>query len=612
MTRIFKNTILLILVGASSLQAQISPGDLTTSHADLEGMFKCTQCHTIGDKVSDAKCLDCHTEIQSLMDKNAGFHSSREVKGKECASCHSEHHGRKFDMVRFDQDNFDHDLTGYELTGEHGKIDCRQCHIPDFIEDRDLKKRKDTFLGLDQDCVSCHEDVHQNTLASNDCASCHSTTAFVPAEYFDHDDTEYPLKGKHVDVDCIECHQKETRNGKEFQRFADVEFTNCNSCHDDVHENNLGTNCKQCHSEESFTSLRRIKRFNHNTTNFPLRGAHKKIDCAECHDLNATLDAIFQDKMGVANNDCVSCHEDVHDNKFGTNCMECHNEDSWTMSDSDTEEFDHDRTDFKLVGKHQVVDCRECHIESLTTPLEHNQCAACHTDYHEGEFAVNNVSPDCVECHTEDGFEGSLYTLEQHNESNFPLTGAHIATPCFACHLNEEAEKWTFRNIGERCVDCHDDVHEGYIAEEFYLNQDCEQCHVTDNWVDNLFDHNRTEFELLGKHAEITCMECHAVDEATGEHLYSGFVDTPNECAACHDDEHDSQFIENGITDCAKCHGHDNWDIADFNHDNTAFKLEGAHLNVDCEGCHKPMNASDGRVIIQYKFKNFECIVCHN
>ena len=95
-------------LAASGLQAQLSPGKLTTAHADLEGMFKCTQCHVLGNKLDDNKCLGCHEEIQSLIDLDRGYHSSEEVRTRECAACHSEHHGRNFDMMRFDQENFDH------------------------------------------------------------------------------------------------------------------------------------------------------------------------------------------------------------------------------------------------------------------------------------------------------------------------------------------------------------------------------------------------------------------------------------------------------------------------------------------------------------------------
>jgi len=602
------NIILISILFLTNVKGQISPGDLTSAHAELEGIRNCTQCHDLGHKVTNTKCLACHEEIQDLTDQNRGFHASIEVKDKDCVECHSEHHGRKFDMSRFDEDNFDHNLTSYELTGEHLKIDCRECHIPEFIADADIKKRDGTFLGLEHDCISCHEDVHLNTLSTQDCASCHDTEAFAPAPYFDHDDTEYPLTGKHIDVECIECHQKETRKGKEFQVFTGLEFANCISCHDDVHENNLGTNCKQCHSTESFTSLRRIRRFDHNTTNFPLKGAHNQTDCFECHSQNESLVDVFQDRMGIKTNDCIECHEDVHDNKFGQNCAECHNEKAWV--DVSMDFFDHDNTDYPLEGLHKDVDCKECHTTSLTDPLAHSQCVDCHEDYHEGQFTVaaTGFTPDCAECHTVDGFEGSLFTIENHQETSFPLEGAHIATPCFACHLPDD--KWEFRNIGERCVDCHEDVHEGYIAAEFYPNQECTTCHTSDNWTDNLFDHGVTEFALEGAHAEVACMECHTADVANGENQWAGFVDTPMECASCHENVHDTQFEVEGVTDCARCHGVNNWEMDDFNHDNTAFPLEGKHVEVACDQCHKPIEAN-GEIITQYKFKSFECVVCH-
>jgi hypothetical protein len=245
--------------------------------------------------------------------------------------------------------------------------------------------------------------------------------------------------------------------------------------------------------------------------------------------------------------------------------------------------------------------------------LEHNTCAACHDDYHEGEFAINHVSPDCVECHTEDGFEGSLYTIEQHNESKFPLEGAHLATPCFACHISEDDDRWTFRNIGETCVDCHDDIHDGYLTTEYYPEQDCQKCHIADNWVENTFDHNLTEFELQGVHAETKCMDCHGVIEWTSLPVdIVGFTGLTNDCALCHENVHDDQFEENGVTDCARCHGFQSWGMEDFNHDNTAFPLDGAHAEVACEACHKPMESADGTMITQYKFERFECIDCHN
>ncbi len=94
-----------ILVGftffLTPLYAQISPGDLTTSHAKYEGISNCTKCHVLGKQVQASKCLDCHTEIKKLIDAGRGFHAGSDVKGKDCWDCHSEHHGRTFRIVNF-------------------------------------------------------------------------------------------------------------------------------------------------------------------------------------------------------------------------------------------------------------------------------------------------------------------------------------------------------------------------------------------------------------------------------------------------------------------------------------------------------------------------------
>ncbi len=84
---------------------QISPGPLSQPHSQLEGISKCTSCHDLGDKVSNTKCLDCHKPLKARVVQNKGFHASREVKGKDCITCHSEHHGLKFESIRFDEKN---------------------------------------------------------------------------------------------------------------------------------------------------------------------------------------------------------------------------------------------------------------------------------------------------------------------------------------------------------------------------------------------------------------------------------------------------------------------------------------------------------------------------
>lgn len=589
---------------------QISPGDLTKSHMDLEGMSNCTLCHDLGEKVSNTKCLDCHKEVKSLINKRKGFHASSDVINQDCFKCHSDHHGRKFDMIRFDEENFDHDLTGYVLEGKHETIDCNKCHKPDYIENNDLKKRQNTFLGLNNECLSCHDDFHQNTL-SNDCMKCHNMDAFEPASKFDHEETSYPLKGKHINVDCVECHKVTNRNGVEFQEFSDIPFTDCKSCHTDPHNNQIKGACTQCHTETSFSTFIGKGRFNHNSTGFKLKGQHKKINCFTCHNQTNNSISVFQDNINISQNSCIECHTDTHEGKYGTDCVKCHNESSF-LSLNDMSFFDHTITDYPLEGKHLDVDCKKCHIERFSTPIDFSACSNCHNDYHQGEFMENNISPDCIECHTiNEGFDFSLFTLEKHQSTSFPLEGSHKATPCFACHISEDDERWTFANLGTTCIDCHVDNHENFISETYYPESDCTKCHVNDAWKDVSFDHTLTDWPLEGKHLEVNCRECHYEFTENELVISQNFINLEAQCVTCHENIHDDLFAINGVTDCNRCHVSESWFPIKFNHNTTAFPLEGKHAEISCKACHEIKNENEELPVIVYQLNKFECIDCH-
>ena len=415
--------------------AQISPGKLSKPHSKLEGLSNCTKCHILGNKVSNDKCLDCHKEIKQRIDQNLGYHSSTEIRGKDCFQCHNEHHGEKFELIRFDADKFNHSLTGYKLLGSHAGKDCKDCHKSEYIADKKIKEKEYTYLGLSTSCLSCHTDYHQKTL-SNDCASCHDFKAFRPASYFDHSNTKFELLGKHNELDCLKCHKKELLNGQDFQNFSGVKFDNCTSCHEDTHNNKFGQNCIQCHSEISFHQIKAIKSFNHNLTSY------------------------------------------------------------------------------RLEGRHKYVDCKQCHKTKLTDPVRHKRCTDCHKDYHNKQFVKQGITPDCSECHTNNGFSQSLYSIEQHNESSFKLEGAHLATPCFECHKKED--RWSFREIGLNCVDCHDNIHKPYLDVKYYPDASCKSCHSNESWSKIEFDHSKTNFNLEGAHLRQLCSACHTVKDPEG------------------------------------------------------------------------------------------------
>jgi nitrate/TMAO reductase-like tetraheme cytochrome c subunit len=295
----------------------------------------------------------------------------------------------------------------------------------------------------------------------------------------------------------------------------------------------------------------------------------------------------------------------VHQNKFGNDCRKCHNEFSFTQVTSLTS-FNHEKTDFPLRGKHQNLDCKSCHKKSVTQALKHNLCTDCHTDYHEGQLAKNGASPDCNTCHSVNGFSPSNYTIEKHNESNFTLDRAHLATPCFTCHKPQE--KWNFTNKGTRCIDCHENIHKAVLAEKYLPNNDCKNCHSTSLWADIEFDHNKTNYKLEGKHGDISCRNCHFSEQ--NEITVQQFANLSTSCENCHQDVHFKQFEVNKRTECENCHTPHNWEPEKFNHNIARFKLDGEHVGLDCVECHKP---TDGLIqnYIVYKFDDITCASCH-
>jgi len=137
------------------------------------------------------------------------------------------------------------------------------------------------------------------------------------------------------------------------------------------------------------------------------------------------------------------------------------------------------------------------------------------------------------------------------------------------------------------CFSCHrgDDPHAGTYGTE------CGVCHSSEGWLPAKFDHNLSAFKLEGEHNEVACEKCH---------VNNVFKGTPSDCYSCHqqDDEHNGRFG----TQCETCHTPKNWESANFDHNLTAFKLDGGHREVRCERCH---------VNNVFKGTPTDCVACH-
>ena len=539
----------ILVLSITSVSAQLSPGDLALPHEHLEGLENCTKCHEIGEKLSKYKCLACHTLLRERLEAGQGLHARAEYN--ECIDCHSDHQGKKFNLIwwKEGQQNFDHSKTGYSLQGKHQNQDCKKCHNSDNITDKQKytsqgKNLDTTFLGLTKDCLSCHQDEHRGQLDTQ-CLKCHDYNAWKPVPHFDHNQTKFSLSGRHRSVDCVNCHKKindrSNDRDQEYLKFSGLAFSNCNSCHRDPHSGRLGFSCKNCHSESGWRSVNN-QDFNHDRTRFPLLGKHKDLSCKQCHRPNQSL-----------------------------------------------------------------------------TSMASKSCQNCHDDYHQGQFYHRQSKGACDECHTEEGFLPANFSVKQHNTTNYPLQGAHLAVPCNFCHTKNVNNTIQFRFSSTACQICHRDPHnrqaEKFLSEKIAPEgkNSCQYCHTVESWASIEFDHNQTNFRLEGKHQSITCVSCHLRDDSDTSMIIRLKLNK-NLCQDCHQDIHMGQFYSQNnknVVLCDKCHTAQNWIASLFNHNrDSQFKLEGAHKKLDCSQCHKAIE-KNGIVFVRFKPLSSSCSACH-
>ena len=293
--------------------------------------------------------------------------------------------------------------------------------------------------------------------------------------------------------------------------------------------------------------------------------------------------------------------ESPHGEDFKMQCDACHTSDSWEIPHDlwkfeevveknisgatgwempiDNSKFNHNNTEFSLVGQHENVDCRLCH-ESLVFSEADVDCKSCHIDPHK-----QTVGFDCARCHGVENWAVDNIA-ELHNENGFPLLGMHALSNCAECHLNEST--LAFEPIGNECVNCHT---EDFVSttlpnhSEAGFSMNCIECHSIDatDWSSQEFNHDF--FPLTGGHNISECTQCHENDD---------FTNTPTECIACHtfgfNQTNNPNHIALGLSnDCIECHTTEpGWEPASFDIHDEFYTLNGAHATIsnECVACH--------------------------
>ncbi len=664
-----------LLAGTGAASAQISPGELSRAHQELEGPLNCLKCHAGKSEDMDGNCVECHGAVGELRRLGRGLHAR--TGAERCANCHPEHAGRDFQLIAWKEkvpEKFDHVRAGWPLAGKHAGLKCRECHKPAFqdaklMERSPRKDRSASWLGLATTCGSCHRDPHQGALGS-DCASCHGTEVFKPASAFDHAATAYPLTGKHAAVECAKCHLAaglklpHDENGKPLPLYKPLAHAECSACHRDPHQGRLGVACAKCHTTEGFRAAAAPGAFDHALTRFPLRGRHRDLKCEACHD------PVKAWGKRPAFDRCGACHADAHAGRATlagklADCAACHDENGFARSTYTVER--HRASAYPLAGKHAAVACRDCHLRKpagvsadvlgvsgvLLRP-GFDRCRDCHVDPHAGQLAGRPEWGDCAACHSVDGFKPSRFGATEHAALRLPLAGRHAEVECAACHGPQRTglpalpgpevtgkARVLLALDAVACRDCHRDPHRGRLSPAAGVEASaggagapadsagCGSCHGADRFRPSRVGveaHRRYAFPLEGAHQAVPCVACHRELEhgPVGSTLIAASSPMPSipfdqhrsACRDCHDDPHGAQFAASDAgreRGCRDCHGQDAFRPATrFDHVRDAgFSLEGAHARVACAGCHLSETFPDGVDRVRYRATPRACESCH-
>ena len=489
---------------------------------------QCSDCHVNNNyNLTSITCISCHQkDFQNTTNPNhvqAGF-------AQTCELCHN--------TAGWQPARFDHSKSGFPLTGSHNAPprQCTDCHI------------NNNYNITNTTCISCHQTDYNNATTPvphagfpTTCASCHDTVIWTDGK-FDHSTTGFTLTGMHTvpPRHCTDCHVNNNYS---------LTSTACVTCHlpdykGTTNPNHVTANfpqtCDSCHNTSTW--LNAI--FNHNSTGFPLTGSHTvpPRQCTDCH---------VNNNYNLTSTACLSCHQKDYNNAlspvnhvaagFPTTCESCHDTVLWVDG-----KFNHASTGFALTGAHVPLQCSQCHI-SGNYSLNSTACVTCHLKEFQSTTNPKHVQvgfpQQCDLCHTTTAWIPASFN---HNNTPFPLTGAHTTVPCANCHVNNN-----YTTVPTDCYSCHktdyqNTTNPNHTAAGFPTT--CQTCHTTTAWTGATFNH--TWFPTGHGSANGLCATCH-----TNPSDYSVFS-----CTGCHtktQTDQNHQGVRNYVyssPNCYQCH----------------------------------------------------------
>jgi hypothetical protein len=212
--------------------------------------------------------------------------------------------------------------------------------------------------------------------------------------------------------------------------------------------------------------------FDHLTTGFELKGAHRDMSCEYCH-----VDGVFR---GTPRN-CAGCHTiggrisatSKPPNHIATNngCELCHA----LYNFAPIYRMDHTAAKGTCFSCHNGVTAAG---KNATHIASDNNCTACHTTVAFSSARLDHADllqrDQCTACHN--GVAASAKTMR------------HVATTgqCSDCHTTLAWSPARFNHFGltNNCQSCHNGtVALGKVSNHIATSRDCSDCHRYPSWT---------------------------------------------------------------------------------------------------------------------------------
>jgi hypothetical protein len=503
---------------------------------------------------------------------------------------------------------------GYAPGGSPGLLTRGHADLDDLAHCNDCHDGSPAISSAK--CLGCHaheqlasriaggEGFHASAMVrGKPCETCHHDHKGRPYDpmgwasikggerAFDHALAGWPLGGRHVAVECQDCHTSRDRQGLRVFTRAD---RRCEACHakEQPHRIVRALACDRCHNQTSWRPAR-TDAFDHGETAMRLTGAHRNVACTQCHPNNVY--GLGAPKPDACDN--AGCHRNVHTGHlFGArDCTWCHSPELPSMKQI---RFAHEQR--FAIGRHGKLSCVDCHTKARGEQSADMQCDRCHaaSSHHGTRFQAFGTPPRCGACHPATSWLPSAFN---HDASTKFRLGGHSTLSCRACHRGSRPNDFEDLHGDTACKDCH--AHRTVHADAAhpngkYTTEQCLLCHMVRSLPPPRPEPLLKEthgiqgaFPLTGGHKAVACASCHVTRLPSGKPSFTGL--SPTCGPVCHED-----VLHQGSlgAQCEQCHVSGTWAALRFDHDQplpagarhkvASFPLRGLHRNATCESCH--------------------------